>query len=267
MLNWENGMVQLTIAATLLTVIFVFFLIAALVGLKGKQSRKERQLLRALIDERERTMYMISTELHDNASQVLNLARMTMNMIAKHAVPEQTKYITEAGYMLDNVIAELRKVSHSLNDNFLRNRGLINIVSEEAKWINIAHDIQCNFEISGNPETFEPDTELMLIRIVQEATNNVLKHANAKNLLVHLSFQNSLFEMTIKDDGIGFDIDKANPWNGIGLQSISHRNKIIGGDIAIISSKENGTEIKLHINNPKYANSTPKLKVHNDAST
>lgn len=245
MFNTENDMIPLFITATLLTVIFIFFLIASLLRLKNRQIKKERELLHALIGERERTMYTISTEIHDNISQMLHLARMTLAMINKHAVPEQKKYITESGNILDSAIGDLSNISHSLNSEYLKSRGLYESLREEVNWLNTIKKITCSLQIQGVPVSFRPDTELMIIRIAQEAIHNTLKHAHADNLYIRLDYGADTFQISIRDNGSGFLVLPQAPVSGVGMQSMLQRSKMINGHLDIQSMTGTGTKIIL----------------------
>lgn len=258
MFNIEEEMIPFFMTATLLTVIFIFFMIVSFVRLKNRQIRKEHQLLQALIGERERTMYTISVEIHDNINQMLSLARMALKMTNRFAVPEQEKYIAESGKMLDNAINDLRNISHSLNSTYLKSRGLHESLLEEAKWVNITKKLNCSLEVKGALRSFDQDTELMLIRIAQEAIHNTLKHSKAENLHIDLKYEKDLFEMRIKDDGSGFKIDPRAPWVGVGLESIYERSRIINSNIEIKSELNTGTEILLVIPNPGYIKINPE---------
>jgi len=251
MFNTAGEMIPFFITATLLTVIFIFFLIVSLVRLKDRQMKKEHQLLHALIGEKERSMHAISIEIHDNINQMLSLARMTLKMIDKYAVPEQKKYIQESGNILDSAIGDLRNISHSLNADYLRNRGLYEALQEDVHWLNETKNISCFLDIEEIPKSFDKDTELMMIRIAQEAINNVLKHANAQQLNIHLKYGLDEFQMAIRDDGSGFNPDSQRA--GVGLESINQRSRIIKGTINITSAPGSGTLILLTILDPVYA--------------
>lgn len=247
----DRTLVTFFISATLLTVIFVFFLIASLVRLRSRQRKKEEQLLHALINERERTMSTVSAEIHDNVNQALSLAKMALKMANKHAVTEQHKYMAQCEQMLSAAIGDLRSISHSLNTEYIKNRGLLETLEEMVKWVNVSKDISCKLAVEGDYQPFNPDIELMIIRIAQEAIQNTIKHANAQQFSIALNYNKNAFQMQIIDDGSGFVIDPEAPWTGVGLQSMYERSRIIQGHMDINSIQGNGTTITLHLENPK----------------
>lgn len=250
--NNDNNLILLFITMTLLTVIFIFFLIGSMIRLKSRQVKREEELLLALIEERERTMNTISAEIHDNINQVLSLARMSVRMIEKTALQEQQQYIAECGSILDMAIGDLRNISHSLNATYLKNRGLIESLQEEIKWINLSKSIHCTLNVEGHFIPMAEDTELMVIRIGQEAIQNVVKHSKAQHLWIEIEYGKSSFTMSISDDGTGFETEAEAPYSsGMGLQSMQERCKMIKGDIDISSVKGLGTKIVLRLNDPQ----------------
>src|SRR6185295_6806508 len=92
------------------------------------------------------------------------------------------------------------------------------------------------------------DTELALYRILQEALRNVEKHARARHLRVRLTKQGSTIQLTIKDDGVGFDPDRQTgrkrKKGGLGLLSMRERATHLGGAFKVMSTRRAGTEIE-----------------------
>jgi signal transduction histidine kinase len=256
MYDIQTKEVPLYLAFTLLAVIFIFFLLASVIKMKNRQVKREEDSFRAVIAERERTMYTISVELHNNMNQMLSLAKMTIQLIEKSALPQQKKYIEESIKMLDNVIIDISNMSHSLNSDYLKHHGLYDFVNEEIQWINISKKFKCTFDVEGEYKSFDEDTELILIRIIQEVIQNTIKHANAQNLSINMRYNEDDFLLSIKDDGKGFDPSHNPARMGMGLQSIYNRCGIINCDVEIDSNDNFGTEIRLRIRRPRYKNAS-----------
>jgi two-component system sensor histidine kinase DegS len=92
-----------------------------------------------------------------------------------------------------------------------------------------------------------PDVEQCIYRVAQEAVTNVVNHANTKNLTVKLEFIEEKVSLIVRDDGIGFDIEKNNKTSHFGLTGMRERAQLIGGDLTIISKPGYGTTIQLTI--------------------
>lgn len=233
------------ISITLVALALVFFLVATVTGLKNKYIAREKRLLRALVNEREAAMDRISSEIHDNINQVLNHTRMTLGVISAYAPPGQLRSILKSEQMLEGVIRDLRNISHALNSGYLKSRGLIDFLQEEEKWINLYKDINCKLEITGKFRPLPRDTELMIIRITQECLQNVLKHAAARHLTLHLEYSSRRLTLRISDDGGGFDQGRTK--SGFGLQSMYERSRIIDGALQVRSNVHSGTTVELMV--------------------
>lgn len=241
----DDSLVPFFVTITLLMMVFVFFLIITLIVQKNKQNRQANELLQIQVKERDRTMSLVSVEIHDNISQMLSLTRMTLRMIGKHAVPEQGPLLEQAGHMLDNLIVDTRNISHSLNTDYLKNKGLLEFLTREIKWVNASKGISCNMEATGYHDQLPAEKELMVIRIAQEAIQNTIKHAEASHLSIHINCDERVFTMTITDDGRGFN-NAASLSDGLGMQSMRQRAQLIKAAFDIQSSSD-GTKLTLTV--------------------
>ena len=97
----------------------------------------------------------------------------------------------------------------------------------------------------GKSRMIDDKKSLMLYRITQEQINNIQKHALAKNVIIHLKDQGELLELSITDDGVGFDINEKN--EGIGLRNIQSKVEFYSGKMDIISSPGKGCRMQLKI--------------------
>ncbi|WP_118952335.1 sensor histidine kinase [Taibaiella helva] len=241
----DDSLVPFFVTITLLMVVFAFFLIITLIVQKNKQNRQANELLQAQVKERDRTMSLISVEIHDNISQMLSLTRMTLRMIGKQAVPEQLPLLEQAGSMLDNLIVDTRNISHSLNTDYLKNKGLLEFMNREVKWINASRGIICNLAATGYHDQLSGEKELMVIRIAQEAIQNTIKHSEATHLHIGITCSEKLFKMIITDNGKGFShTPGANGSSGLGLQSMYQRAELIKAKLEI-QSGNTGTTLTL----------------------
>lgn len=247
----QPDVIPLYLAFTLLTVIFIFFVVAVMIRMKSRQMKKDQDMLRLLVAERERTMYTISVELHNNVNQLLSLTKMTINMIEIKKLPEQDKYIDQAKRLLGRLIMDISNISHSLNADFLKSHGLYEFLTKEKEWINLSTELDCSLDIRGTYRSFPEETELIIIRMTQEVIQNALKHAEAGNINIDLHYDDGLFTLGIRDNGKGFNTADIKP-EGMGIQSLYNRCKIINCDIDLKSQEGMGTEVIFIISNPKY---------------
>lgn len=110
-----------------------------------------------------------------------------------------------------------------------------------------AHKLNVDLEISNMKNRFDENREVFVYRVIQEATNNIIKHANAKNVLIQVSRVDNELHLIIEDDGKGFKLDEKNKSKGIGLNSMQSRVEHIDGIFDIDSKEGTGTTITINI--------------------
>jgi PAS domain S-box-containing protein len=219
------------------------------VAIENAQLRELRE--RAIVEERER----IARELHDGLSQLLGYvntkaiaARLLLSRRQIKAADQQLLQLEEA---TKELFVDVREAILGLKIAGLSNAGLA---------ANLDEFITHFSRLRGLPVTLamEPDvknlplkteTEYQLTRIVQEALNNVRKHASASQAWVNVQFSNNQLELSVIDDGIGFDLQalQANQKEHFGLNNMRERARSIGAELSIESSIHHGACIRVRL--------------------
>ncbi len=257
----ESNIMPVFIAGTLLLTVFAFFLIIFLLVQKQKQNkfRLERQrvefenaneLLRTRLEVQESTINQVAMELHDHTVQFLSLLRFKMIAVSLCKDTAQREDLSgEAVGLLDKIIGELRSMSHSLNTEYIKATGLMRALDMELENIIAAKGLKGGFTINGDYAPFDPETELVIFRIMQEALQNVMKHANAGAVEVIVDNSPGRFSLQVRDDGVGFDANSSSQENGVGFINMRQRAAAIKCDLSINSSIGGGTILSLVIKN------------------
>jgi two-component system sensor histidine kinase UhpB len=108
--------------------------------------------------------------------------------------------------------------------------------------------LQVTFRVEGDFESTAMDVALCLYRVAQEALRNVVTHARARHADVHLVRIDNLLELTIADDGSGFDsVQVRKSGRGLGLVSISERVRLAGGTVSIATEWNKGTRVRVQV--------------------
>ena len=212
----------------------------------------ENTLLQAQLEIQEQTFQNISREIHDNIGQKLTLAKLYLNTLDYTDKRTTTLQVNGSVNMISEAINGLSDLSHSMSNEIILNNGLIKALEFEAAQLAKSGLYKLNFSTSGNPIFLEVDTELVIFRIVQEALNNIVKHACATAIDINLHYNTVLLTMEIKDNGKGFYKDEKQA--GTGLHNIKKRTAILKGNLEISSSPNSGTKIKIEI--PFYASNS-----------
>jgi two-component system, NarL family, sensor kinase len=215
------------------------------------QNEFQQALLHSQLEIQEQTFKNISLEIHDNIGQVLSLAKLNL-ATADFNEPEGVREkIDDSKNLIAKSILDLRDLAKSLNTDYIQVLGLAKSTEHELEIIKKTGSFGTVFETTGEPYKLEPQNELILFRIVQEALNNIIRHAKAKIIEVKLCYDPKYFSLTVHDDGLGFDMDSLSQNRGIsqglGLKNMSDRAQIIGAELRIMTEPGNGTTIDIKL--------------------
>ncbi len=198
----------------------------------------------AVLAERNR----IAREIHDNLAQEMLGISVQLEVVARTmpASAELAKtHLDRVRILVRHGIAEARRYVWDLRSQALDKNDLPAALSETARRLTADTALQAKVEVTG---TFRPLGDLIegnLLRIGQEAINNAVRHAQARNVLVNLKFEPRRVQLTVRDDGIGFDYQVLP--NGeakhFGLIGMRERADQIGGTLTIKSRANEGTEV------------------------
>ncbi len=219
--------------------------------LKNKQEQEEleanfrQELLKTQLEVQEQTLNYISTEIHDNVTQVLSFVKLTLGNIAGSIEEEKKAKVIETRELVAQSITDLRDLSKSLSFEHIASQGLIRTIEKEVERINKSGLIKVSLEQEGNSYSLGEQRELLLFRIFQESLNNTLKHAGANQLKILLRYQPDLFVLMLDDDGSGFSAEALENKTGSGLRNIENRAALIGGTATINSSPGKGCSVRV----------------------
>ncbi len=206
-----------------------------------------RRLLKAGEDERSR----IARELHDEVGQCLVCAKMSLDRLARDNPGE--KRIVEAVEFVVLALEQVRDLSRLLRPMVLDALGLADalrsLVEDKAKRAGLG----AKFCLDPESGRVSPEIETACFRIVQEALNNTLKHAQASQIEVSLKRDGDTVEVQVSDDGKGFDVPTAMSRSArgasLGMLSICERAELAGGKATIISWLNQGTTVRVVFQN------------------
>lgn len=189
----------------------------------------------------------ISEELHDGILGRLFGTRLSLDSLnivhTDEAVKTRGNYINE----LKTIETEIRKISHDLNSDFVAGSSFIDIIKTLIETQTKAYQLEYTFneDHSIDWEDIPNKTKIHIYRMLQEAMQNIYKHANANHIKISFQLKNNVILIAIEDDGCGFNVNKAR--KGIGLKNINSRVNEVGGKAEIISEIDIGTNIKITI--------------------
>lgn len=219
------------------------------------QARFQQELLRTQLEIQEQTFKTISQEIHDNIGQMLSLAKLNLNTVDLHNEESATEKIGSAKGLVSKAIQDLRDLSKTLNTETITAVGLLSAVEAELHLLHKTGTLQTTFDVTGTPVRLDPQKQLILFRIVQEALHNVIKHAGASGVRVQAAFEPEQMRLLIADDGCGFDGTTGTAF-GSGLRNMQNRSRLIGATWEVESAPGRGTAVSIIVplNHNEYGN-------------
>lgn len=214
------------------------------------------QLLGRVISAQEEERKRISRELHDEHGQTLTGLLMTMDKMETMISPQQGQLrskMEKARSLLSRLLDNLRLLTAGLRPPDLDGLGLTAAISAYAEERLGAAGIDFDFSVDDFDAVLPPPMETALFRIVQEAINNVIRHAQARSVRVRLGVEKGTVRVVIEDDGHGFQphLDGQNTEGTLGLLGIRERAELLGGNLSIRSSPGRGTRLTVEIPLPE----------------
>lgn len=211
---------------------------------------KLKVLAQSVVRSQEEERARLSRDLHDGISQWLVSIKLQVESgIAKltsHGATSQTahKSFDRAASQLNDVLGEVRRISHALRPALLDDLGLAAALDHLTREFSEHTGIDITFTPKGETDSLTDVGNTVLFRIAQETLTNIERHAHATKVTVCLSGDKIGIALAINDNGIGFDVAgiAQHPKRGIGLRNMHERVEAVGGKLQLSSSPE-GTQV------------------------
>lgn len=201
-----------------------------------------RNLVARLIHARDEEAKRIASELHDESRQFLALVYISLDELTRDLPGDDQKRVLRIKGLLDQVEERLRDLSHELYPHMLDQLGLMPslefLAHQTAKRLGIEIVVKGDLD-----RRLAPRLELTIYRVLQEALNNVARHAGAKSVVIRVQQDERWIQCAIQDDGVGFDPAAADERHGLGLARMRERVHAAGGSLELISAPGQGTKL------------------------
>jgi PAS domain S-box-containing protein len=219
--------------------------------------REIQHLAGRLIEAQDAERARVARDLHDDVSQQLAGLSIALSGFKRRLdefhLSEDLRADLRALHQRTATLAEVvRHLSHDLHPTVLRHAGLVTALTSYCAELERSHGIALTCSAEGDFASVAPEVALCLYRVAQEALRNVVAHAGASRAGVRLLRTGDDVEMTIADDGKGFDVSGApKRGKGLGLVSITERIRLAGGSISVVAEPKQGTRV--HARVPAHA--------------
>lgn len=214
------------------------------------ETEKRLAATEAVLQGQEQERYRLAKDLHDGLGGMLSGIRFTFSTMKENLVltPENQLNFERALDMLNSSIQEMRRVAHNLMPESLVKFGLDTAVGDYCQKMNQSGMISINYQSIGmSGLEIRQGTSIVIYRVIQELVNNIIKHAEAKAAIVQLSAHDGKVDLTVEDDGKGFDVSSLDEAKGIGWSNIRSRVEMINGKLDLHSETGKGTSVFIEI--------------------
>ncbi|MBN1822024.1 MAG: PAS domain S-box protein [Prolixibacteraceae bacterium] len=199
-----------------------------------------------LAEEKERRK--IAVDLHDDLGQTLAMTRIKLSAIKSlNKDPEISEHLAEMEKHVTHAIKNSRSLTYELSPPVLYEFGLAAAINWKLEQLSNEHKIETSLEVTDELPELREDLLILLFRAVGELLNNIVKHAQAKNVKVTFNMDGKCLNILVTDDGKGFDAktteDKKGQTSSIGLFSLRERLEYFDGTLTIDSSEKKGTKV------------------------
>lgn len=247
--------------ATFIRVVTLSLVAFMITELMHTQREQRRELMRAnlqisrqaLVQEQlavSRERNRLARELHDTLAHTLS--GLTVQLEAIHTIlPPENQQVDELlTAALDTSrtgLEETRRAMKALRAEPLEDLGLVYAVRNLVQNFVNRCEIEVDLNLPDHLDGFSLDEEQAIYRILQEALENVARHAKAAKVIISFELKDSCLQMRVKDDGVGFDTGKQKKKDSLGLQGMAERAAMMGASLFVNSEVDSGCEIILKL--------------------
>ena len=195
---------------------------------------------RATLEERTR----LARELHDGLAQDLWFAKLKHERLVPHVPDDQKELAQEVTQAIDSAIAEAKQAVVTMRAAEDRDRPLEELMSRTLDDFAARSGVRADFSAADLPDELPGRLQVEVLRVLQEALTNVRKHADATVVRVSAEVQDGALRLVIVDNGRGFRPEETTS-DGLGVQGMKERARLMGGDLRVISEPSGGTMVDL----------------------
>jgi signal transduction histidine kinase len=213
----------------------------------ASKERTRGELLEKLLTAHEDERRRIARELHDEAGQALTALIVNLELATQEMSPERLRaQLGQLRDLAERTLGEIRRLIYDLRPSILDDLGLVAALRWYAKNLLDPRGIAWTLSVEGISSRLPGGLETVAFRLIQEALTNVLRHAEATSVAIHLEATGRELHVRIEDNGRGFDPRLARPGTrsgGFGLLGMQERVELVGGKWEVQSTPGAGTVV------------------------
>lgn len=210
---------------------------------------EHKELEAELMHISESVTRQMGRDLHDTLGQNLTALLWSARLLVDQLHQKQISDVESADKVLvqiQSAIDEMRRLSRGLNPAELDERGLFVALKNLVQNCDRFSEIDCSLQAPETLQDLPSTVSIALFRLAQEAVNNAIKHSRAQKIEVKLVLEEKRLHLIVTDNGTGFDPESPDA-GGMGLRTMQHRIRFVGGNLQILSQPGKGTEIHAQV--------------------
>lgn len=252
---WRSRPVLLASGGTMLALAWLLIVLrnrrrerAAASAAQHELNDRLSQLTLRLLTSQEDERRNLSRDMHDDLGQLLTAACLDIERAARLQDPERrAEALRTALRAARDTQRRVREISHMLRPTELDDHGLAQAVATVLSEFTLRSGIDVESRVDLDVEAVPADIANHVFRILQEALTNILRHAQAGTAFVTLRATDGRVDLSVRDDGAGFDPAAVPPTQRFGLLGMRERAELLGGKFSISSKPQGGTEVSVSI--------------------
>ncbi|WP_342084608.1 sensor histidine kinase [Dyadobacter sp. OTU695] len=207
----------------------------------------QKKILESIVASQENERERIARDLHDEVGASLSAVRLFVSQIQYEKSPEEMKGLAaRSGQIIGDVVKDVRQIAHNLSPVIIENFGFAGAVKILLRRMEDAGmHIRC--AIDDPAEVLSSHQQLVLYRIIQEVIGNVVKHAEASEIVFDLHHNGSQLSLIMSDNGKGFDMRSGQKAAGMGMSTIRTRTDLLGAKLELHSAPGEGTRFEIEM--------------------
>ncbi|MBC7514069.1 MAG: PAS domain-containing protein [Herminiimonas sp.] len=224
-------------------------------ALVASRTAEVHELIGHLETTREEEKRAIARELHDELGSALTALSMHLSLLLRQMPADRTPdaHVVQINSLLASIVTTTRRMQQGLRPDKLDVFGIKTAIAEQVQEFAQYAGVSCKVSVPDENVLYGAAIDIALFRMVQEALNNIAKHAKASNVAVVLDDTDDAIVLTIRDDGIGLPENSADKLHTHGLRGMRERAAYLGGSVGFSSSLGGGTTIRVDVPKPVAA--------------
>ncbi len=211
------------------------------------EQKQQLRVAKAMLDGEENERERVARDLHDGLGGLLAGVKIGLSGLTNTKDElAQDKDLYRIIGQLDTSVTELRRIARNLLPETLLKFGL-EVALKDLSEFYMRDGLHIDLQTFSIEKDIALNVQLNIYRIVQELLSNAIKHARAANILIQCSQNDSVFFITVEDDGVGFDTNVSQSRKGMGLENLRNRVSYLGGKFELRSVINEGTAINIEL--------------------